>query len=163
MTNLTANDTNAMTRNASHSVALTAIGGEFVLSAFAIEAGVVNTDREIVFQSFTEADVARRAYKQTSALLSCNAAAFDRAIDFVHYCRTSLASCLAREVRTEASSLLRAVAELELATLARRNPEREARKLRALCAAANTLSNRAAGLDAKIQAEAAQRAALGQP
>ncbi len=158
-----ANDTISMRQNSTHSVALAAIGGEFVLSAFAVVGGSVDTDREIVFQSFTEAEVARRVYKQTSALLSCNAAAFDRAIDFVHHCRTSLASCLDREVRSEARSLLRAVAELELASLARRSPEREARKLSALCAAANILSSRTAGLDAKIQAEAERRASLGQP
>lgn len=160
--NAAANDTNAKTSNATHSVALAAIGGEFVLSAFAVVAGEVDTDREIVFQAFTDASIARRAYTQASALLSCNATAFDRAIDHVHHCRVSLASCLHREVRTEALSLMRAVAELEIASLARRNPAREERKARALCAAVNVLSSRAAGLDAKLQAEAVKRAAAGQ-
>lgn len=160
-----ANDHTAVARNSKHSVALAQIAGEFVVSAFAIVNGEVDTDREIIFQTFTvsEGDVARRVYEQTSALLSCSAAEFDRAIDFVHYCRTSLASCLHREVRREAASLLRAVAELEIASLARRNPAREERKLKALCAAANILSSRTAGLDAKIQVEAERRAAAGAP
>jgi|SRR6185369_7649541 len=158
-----ANDTTAVTSNATHSVALAAIAGEFVVTAFAIVDGKVDTDREIIFQTFSDVDVARRVYKQTAALLFCSAAQFDRAIDFVHYCRTSLASCLHREVRREAGSLARAVAELELASLVRRNPAREERKASALCAAVNTFSSRVAGLEKKVQAEAATRAQLGQP
>ncbi len=159
----TANDTAAKTSNATHSVAIVAIADEFVVSCFPLVDGKTDTDREVFFQTFTDGAIARRFYANKAALLKCNAAAFDAAIDFVYYCRSSLASCLAREVRTEALSLARAVTELELATLARRNDYREGRKAAALKAAAATLASRTEGLEAKIATEAAERARLGQP
>lgn len=140
-----ANDTIAKTSNATHSIALAAIADEFVVSCFPIVDGKVNTDVEVFFQAFTDVAIARRVYASKSALLRCNARAFDAAIDFVHYCRTSLASCRAREVANESRSLARAVAELELATMARRDASRSERKAKALRSAAETLAARMAG------------------
>jgi hypothetical protein len=126
-------------------------------------AGVVDTDREIFVRSFTDGEIARRVYKQTAALLSCNAAAFDSEIDWVWRARSSLESCLYREIPNESRRLVAAMAELELCTLARRNAYREGRKAVALRAAAETLARRSVGLDANIRDEAERRVCLGQP
>jgi hypothetical protein len=154
----TANDTNAK-----HSVAIAAIAGEFVVSCFPIVAGETDTDNEIFVQTFTDAAIARRFYASKSALLACKAAAFDAEIDWVWGARSSLASCLCREVPNESRRLRAAMADLELSTLVRSNAERETRKANALRAAAETLAARNEGLEAKIQDEAARRVCLGQP
>jgi hypothetical protein len=159
-----ANDTNAQASNATHSIALTAIGTTFVVSCFKIGVdGKVDTDIEIIFREFTDAQAARRFYADKVGLLACTAAKMDAEIDWVYHCVSSLVSCLHREVRNEARILLAAVAELEIATLARRNPAREDRKTKALARAAEVLASRTAGLDGNIQKEAESRALRGQP
>lgn len=161
--NTAANDTSAQTSNATHSIAIVAIGDEFVVSCFPIVDGQTDTDHEVFVEAFTDAGQARRFYARKSALLACKAAAFDAEIDWVYRTRSSLASCLYREVPNEARRLRDAMAELELCTLARRDAYRQGRKVAALKAAAESLASRMVGLDDKIKAEAAQRVCMGQP
>lgn len=158
-----ANDINAKTQNATHSLALAAMGETFVVSCFAIVAGEVDTDREIIFREFTDAAAGRRFYAGKATLLACSAAKMDEEIDWVYRTASSLGSCLYREVPNEARRLATAVADLELATLARRDATRAARKVQALAHAAAVLARRLDGLDAKIQAEGAERSAAWQP
>lgn len=141
-----ANDTNAQTRNATHSIAICALGEEVVVSCFPLVAGEPDTDTEVFFETFTDAAVARRFYARKCALLACKAADFDAEIDWVYRAASSLASCLYREVPNEARRLAAAVAELELATLARRDATRTERKARALAHAADVLARRLARL-----------------
>lgn len=159
----TANDTNAKAQNATHSIAICALAGEFVVSCFPIVAGEVDTDAEVFFETFTDAAAARRFYAGKCALLACKAAAFDAEIDWVYRAASSLASCLHREVPNEARRLAIAVGELQLATLARRDASRTERKASALARATEVLARRLDGLDAKIQTEAAERSRKGQP
>lgn len=139
-----ANETSATTRNATHSIMLTAIAGEFVLSCFPVVAGEIDTDTEIFVESFTEIEIARRVYASRAKLLACKAAEFDSEISGVYYAMTSLAGCRSNEVAREASSLRRAVRDLQLCTLARRCPERESRRARAIELAVAALVRRAA-------------------
>jgi hypothetical protein len=158
-----ANDVTAQTRNATHSLSLTHIAGEFVVACFPLVNGVADTDREVFFEMFTDADQARRFYTRKAALLKCKAAQFDSEIDWVWRARASLGSCLYREVPNESRRLAAAMSELELCTLARRDAYREGRKLAALAAAADTLARRAVGLAEHIKTEAESRICLGQP
>lgn len=139
-----ANETSASTRNATHSVMLTAIAGEFVLSCFPVVAGEVETDTEIFVESFTDIEVARRVYASRAKLLACTAAEFDAEVSGVYYALTSLAGCRSCEVANEAGSVRRAVRDLQLCTLARRSPQREAIRARAIELATQALARRTA-------------------
>lgn len=153
----------AQTRNASHSIALAAIGGEHVVSCFPLVNGEPDTDREVFVRSFDDAAVARRVYTAQAALLKCRAGEFDLAIEWVYSNISSLGSCLHREVPNEAQRLSQAVQSLTIAGLARRDARREERKAQALARAAEALARRSDGLAAKVAAEASERAAKGQP
>jgi hypothetical protein len=154
----------AQTRNASHSVALAAIGGEYVVSCFALGAdGEPNVDQELFFRTYTDARIARRIYEGQARLLACSAAEMDAAIERVMGAISSLSSCLAREVPNEARILAACVNDLTTAATARRDARRAALKASVLERAAESLARRTAGLDAKIAAEAAVRASKGQP
>ena len=158
-----ANDTSATVQNLTHSIAIVPVGGEFVVSCFPVVDGKVDTDREIFVRSFTDGTIARRVFANKSSLLRCKAADFDAQIDWVHHARASLTSCLYREVPNEARILVNAIAELELCSLVRRDAAREARRGDAIKMARAELARRTDGLEAKILAEAADRAAKGQP
>lgn len=152
------------TRNATHSIALTEIAGEHIVSCFPLDTdGEPDTDCEIFVRVFADADVARRVYTARAALLSLPARDFDRVIEWVYRCVSSLTSCLQREVPNEARILRDAVTDLQIAALARRNAGREERKVNALAHAAKTLDRRLENLDEKIASEAAKRLSLGQP
>lgn len=153
----------AQTRNAAHSIALAELAGEFVVSCFPIVDGEPDTSTEVFFRVFSDGDVARRVYTAQARLLACSASDFDRVIEWVYHCVSSLQSCLHREVPNEARILAHAVAELRLAALKRGNAGREARKLLALTRAAEVLASRTEGLAAKVAEEASARALRGQP
>lgn len=158
------NDNNiAQTRNASHSIALAAIGGEYVVSCFPLVDGEVDTDREVFVRTFDDAGVAKRVYQAQSALLAMKARDFDTEIDWVYRCVSSLGSCLYREVPNEARILRSAMQALQISALKRRDAGREARKAQALERAARVLAERETDLPAQIAAEAERRAAKGQP
>lgn len=150
--------------NGSHSVALAAVGGEYVVSCFAVGAdGNIDHDQEFFFKTYSDARIARRIYEGKAKLLKCRAAEFDAAVEWVMRCISSLSSCLDREVPNEARILTDAVKDLTVARLARRDSHREELKASVLDRAARKIAARTEGLAGKIAAEAARRAELGQP
>ncbi len=157
--NATAND-----RNATHSVALRAIGDEYVVSCYALGAdGAPDYDQELFFRTYTDAAIARRIYEGKTRQLRCKVAEMDAAIERVMGAISSLSSCLAREVPNEARILSSTMADLRMTTLVRRDARREALKVSVLARGAEAIARRTEGLEGKIAAEAANRAAKGQP
>lgn len=122
--------TNTEFTSSTHSLKLTAIAGEFVVSCFKIVDGVVDTDNEVFFRAYPDADQAARVFASKKEDLSpMKAAKFSQLCDWVSHCIASLTSCRRNEIPNESRILSRALVDLQAATLLRKNPELEARRV----------------------------------
>jgi hypothetical protein len=121
---------NAAAANKTHSVALVAVGGEFIVSCFALDDdGQPDTDGgEVFVRSFTDEERAGFFFADSAKLLACNAERMHSEIRCVESAISSLKSCVGREVLNESRILARCVARLQVATLARKHSELEALK-----------------------------------
>ncbi len=128
--------------NSTHSVALVAIGGEFVVSCFALGAdGQPDLDGgEVFMRSFTDEERAGFFFADSAKLLACNAERLKSEMRCVESAITSLKSCAGREVINEAGILARCVARLKVATLARSYPWLEFQKANILVYAEEALA-----------------------
>ncbi len=127
--------------NKTHSVAIVAMGGEFVVSCFRLGAdGQADTDSgEVFMRTFQDAERAQFFFADSCKLLACNAARMAEEIGCVQSAISSLASCLNTEAQNEAEILARCVARLQVATLARKHGELEFRKTQMLGYASEAL------------------------
>jgi hypothetical protein len=151
-------------QNATHSVAITEICGQWIVSAYELGAdGEPDMDRQVFERSLTWEGAARAVYRDACGLLKCSASAFRGEVDAVMNARASLGSCLNREVANEARILSSRMRDLAMATLGRRNAELEALRASVLASSAALIESRMSDIDVKIQAESARRAELGQP
>lgn len=153
------NDNNARRfQNRTHSLTLALMGdGTYVLSLFALGAdGQPDTDNGEVFVKSIEhmpepassiQSRAEAAWRDYSGLLRCTADRFDQECSAVYQWASSVISCPSdkendhKSLRAEMQTLARAMRDLQLATLGRKNPELEARRVRALEHGRTTLAN----------------------
>jgi hypothetical protein len=150
-------------QNATHSVAIAAICGQWTVSVYEIGGdGQADMDRQVYERSFASESIARRIFGEKCGLLKCSFSAFRGEVDAVMSARTSLSSCLDREVRNEARILDNCMRDLAMATLGRRNAELEALRASVLESSAALIARRTANLDSKIESERVRRDELGQ-
>jgi hypothetical protein len=151
-------------QNATHSVAITEICGQWIVSCYELGAdGEPDMDRQVFERSLTREAAARAVFADACKLLKCSFGAFRAEVDAVMNARASLGSCLNREVRNEARRLSDRMRDLAMATLGRRSPELEALRASVLASSAALIASRMGDIDAKILTESARRAELGQP